>query len=220
MNFDIASISFDIIVIAILVFGMVFGFRSGFIYTFIHTIGWLLALLIGFIWAPKLCDFITQKTDFYNSLYNAFLIRFSESFTIADDTVAQLPEILAKFIDSTEMNFVSSVSKTMTDLCFSIISFLLVVLAVKLMLWLITEMFSKKQNGGFTGLLDGILGLAFGLMRSFLVVFFLLALLVPVSSFLAPDTASALIESLSKSVFTKDLYDNNLLMLIVRDFLI
>ena len=217
MNFDIASISFDIIVIAILVFGMVFGFRSGFIYTFIHTIGWL---LIGFIWAPKLCDFITQKTDFYNSLYNAFLIRFSESFTIADDTVAQLPEILAKFIDSTEMNFVSSVSKTMTDLCFSIISFLLVVLAVKLMLWLITEMFSKKQNGGFTGLLDGILGLAFGLMRSFLVVFFLLALLVPVSSFLAPDTASALIESLSKSVFTKDLYDNNLLMLIVRDFLI
>ena len=81
-------------------------------------------------------------------------------------------------------------------------------------------MFSKKQNGGFTGLLDGILGLAFGLMRSFLVVFFLLALLVPVSSFLAPDTASALIESLSKSVFTKDLYDNNLLMLIVRDFLI
>ena len=193
MNFDIASISFDIIVIAILVFGMVFGFRSGFIYTFIHTIGWLLALLIGFIWAPKLCDFITQKTDFYNSLYNAFLIRFSESFTIADDTVAQLPEILAKFIDSTEMNFVSSVSKTMTDLCFSIISFLLVVLAVKLMLWLITEMFSKKQNGGFTGLLDGILGLAFGLMRSFLVVFFLLALLVPVSSFLAPDTTSALI---------------------------
>ena len=220
MNFDIASISFDIIVIAILVFGLVFGFRSGFIYTFIHTIGWLLALLIGFIWAPKLCDFITQKTDFYNSLYNAFLIRFSESFTIADDTVAQLPEILAKFIDSTEMNFVSSVSKTMTDLCFSIISFLLVVLAVKLMLWLITEMFSKKQNGGFTGLLDGILGLAFGLMRSFLVVFFLLALLVPVSSFLAPDTASALIESLSKSVFPKDLYDNNLLMLIVRDFLI
>ena len=162
---------FDIIVITILVTAMVFGFRSGFIYTFIHTTSWFLAVLISFIWSPQARDFITLHTGIYDSLYNIFLGKFSESFTAADETLAQLPEIIAKVIRSTETNFISTLADTMTSLSVTVISFLLVLLTVKIMLWVITELLSKKKNKGFTGALDGILGLAFGIVQGFLVTY-------------------------------------------------
>ena len=162
---------FDIIVITILVTAMVFGFRSGFIYTFIHTTSWFLAVLISFIWSSQARDFITLHTGIYDSLYNVFLGKFSESFTAADETLAQLPEIIAKVIRSTETNFISTLADTMTSLSVTVISFLLVLLTVKIMLWIITELLSKKKNKGFTGALDGILGLAFGIVQGFLVTY-------------------------------------------------
>ena len=210
---------FDIIVITILVTAMVFGFRSGFIYTFIHTTSWFLAVLISFIWSPQARDFITLHTGIYDSLYNVVLGKFSESFTAADETLAQLPEIIAKVIRSTETNFISTLADTMTSLSVTVISFLLVLLTVKIMLWVITELLSKKKNKGFTGALDGILGLAFGIVRGFLIVFLALSLLVPVRSFVSPETASLISDSLDSSAFAKDLYDNNLLMLVIRDLI-
>ncbi|MCI8630715.1 MAG: CvpA family protein [Firmicutes bacterium] len=210
---------FDIIVIAILVAAMVLGFRSGFVYTFIHTIGWFLAVLIGFIWSPQARDFIILHTEIYDSLYDTFFNKFSDSFTVADDTVAQLPAIIEKAVRSTETNFISAAADTMAGLCITVISFLAVLITVKIILWAVTEILSKKRNDGFTGAVDGLLGLAAGMIRGFLVVFFVLAILVPVSSFVSPETASSISESLNNSVFAKDLYNNNLIMLVVRDLI-
>lgn len=210
---------FDILIIFILAVSMVLGFRSGFLYACIHTVGWLLAVLMGFIWSPKLCILLNEKTKLPESLENAFYSRFSESFSTADETLQQLPSILSSLIQRTETAFVSQAAQTMADLCLSILAFLLTALAVKLLLWVLTETLSRKQNHGFTGLADGILGLAAGFLRGVLIVFFGLALLVPLCSFLAPETSSSIMGTLSGSMFAKDLYDNNLLMLIVRDFI-
>ena len=210
---------FDILVIFVLAVSMVLGFRSGFLYACIHTVGWLLAVLMGFIWSPKLCVLLNEKTRLPASLENAFYSRFSESFSTADETLRQLPEILSSLIRKTEISFVSQAAQTMPNLCLSILAFLLTALAVKLLLWVLTETLSRKRNDGFTGLADGILGLAAGFLRGILLVFFGFALLVPLCSFLAPETASSVMEALSSSMFAKDLYDNNLLMLIVRSFI-
>lgn len=210
---------FDIIVIVILAAAMVLGFRSGFVYTFIHTVGWILAVLIGFIWSPQARDFIVLHTNIYDSLYDTFFNKFSDSFTLADDTVAHLPKIIVKSIENTETALASSIADTMTGLCITVISFFAIAITVKIILWVVTELLSKKKNEGFTGMVDGLLGLAAGIVRGFLIVFVVLALLVPVSSFVAPETAASISQNLDKSVFAKDLYDNNLIMLVVRDLI-
>lgn len=210
---------FDILVIVILTAAMVLGFRSGFVYTFIHTVGWIIAVLIGFIWSPQARSFIELHTNIYDSLYDKFFNKFSDSFTLADDTVGHLPKIIVKAIENTETTLASSIADTMTELCITVISFLAIVITVKIVLWVVTELLSKKKNEGFTGMIDGLLGLAAGIVRGFLIVFVVLALLVPVSSFVSPETAAAISQNLDESVFAKDLYDNNLIMLVVRDLI-
>lgn len=210
---------FDILVIVILTAAMVLGFRSGFVYTFIHTVGWIIAVLIGFIWSPQARGFIELHTNIYDSLYDKFFNKFSDSFTLADDTVGHLPKIIVKAIENTETTLASSIADTMTELCITVISFLAIVITVKIVLWVVTELLSKKKNEGFKGMIDGLLGLAAGIVRGFLIVFVVLALLVPVSSFVSPETAAAISQNLDESVFAKDLYDNNLIMLVVHDLI-
>ena len=87
---------FDVILIAILALTMVFGFRRGFVYTFIHTIGWVLSIVLAFVWSPKLQDFLIEKTSLKNSIYEAFLAKFSQSLAFRDESIENLPAILKK----------------------------------------------------------------------------------------------------------------------------
>jgi len=57
----------DIMIGIIVIVTMVLGFRKGFVYTFIHTIDWILAIVIAFIWSPKLKEILVANTDIYDT---------------------------------------------------------------------------------------------------------------------------------------------------------
>ena len=210
---------FDVILIAILALTMVFGFRSGIVYTFIHTIGWALSIVLAFVWSPKLQDFLIEKTSLKNSIYEAFLAKFSQSLAFRDESIENLPAIFKKIIENAHSSMTASLAETMSDILFVTLCFVIVVLTVKILLWLITELFSKKKTDGITGFTDGILGLAAGLIHGVFIVFFFFAFLTVINGFLSPELSTKIAEALSASAFAKDFYDNNLLLLVVRSFL-
>ena len=47
----------DIAIAAIILLSAGFGFASGFVKTFLHTVGWILSIVLGFIWYPQLKAF-------------------------------------------------------------------------------------------------------------------------------------------------------------------
>lgn len=211
---------FDIILIAILAVTMVRGFRSGFVYTFIHAAGWILAVVIGFAWSPKLQNYIINNTKLYTKLYSAFFERFSQSITFQNETIEHLPKIIKKVFDDAYMSIASSLAETVTDILFTILCFVTVVAVIKLILLLVTVLFSKKNSdGGFTSFTDGMLGLAAGIVHGIIIIFFMFAFLTVFSGFMSPEFSAKIADSLSESAFAKDFYDNNLLLLIVRSFL-
>ena len=56
-----------------------------------------------------------------------------------------------------------------------------------------------------------------GFARGVLLIFILLAFLIPVMGMASPESAEAMRDSLDNSTFAGMLYDNNLLLLIVQD---
>lgn len=207
----------DIAVGAIVIVSMVFGFRRGFVYTFIHTVDWLLAAVAAFIWSPNLSEYLQENTDLFSWLYGKISDKFAESLGNATISFNVLPKVLADSLNSVASDLSGSLALRLSNALFMVFSFILIVLAVKLVLWLVLGLLSKKHNGGFVGFVDGACGLAAGFVRGMFIVFVLLAVMLPLVSLLSPENIEKASDMLDSAIIAGDLYDNNLLLVIVRD---
>lgn len=211
----------DVIIAIIVIFTVVQGYRRGFVHTFIHTVGWILAVVLGFVWYPHVIKFLKGKTGFYDSVHGKIAERVAENTeNAADSAITGIPEVirdlLDKTIDSAANAIAVSVSDSLTNLIFNILGFLAVAAVIKLFLMTLTFLFSKEKNGGFIGGVDGFFGLLAGALKGVILVYILLALMVPVTSL---SGSTFLIGQLDGSLLGSYLYDNNLILRLVKGFL-
>lgn len=212
----------DIVLVAILIISVIQGFRHGFVQTFIYAIGWIIALVLGFIWYPHIIKFLKDKTDFYDAIHSAIIKKISENTDLATESlINDLPKMIQDFIEKaleTATNAITlSIANSLSDILFAIIGFLIIVITIKLTLLIITRMFSKKSKNGLVGCFDGFLGLLAGGLKGIFLIYLLLALLIPITSL--TDLAPFIMGELNQSVLGKYLYDNNLLLMLIQRFL-
>ncbi len=208
---------FDIIIGTVVVMSMVIGFRSGIMHTLFNTLGWIVTLPAAFVLSPRLEIFLEQNTDIYLSLQQSLTERFTENAAQRTAALDALPHILSDAADRAAFDLASSFAQSLSDALFSILCFVIVIVAAKALIWLVTNMFSKKHASGFTGLMDGSLGMCIGFVRGILLAFILLTLLVPLMGMSSHESAETMRMSLDNSSFAGMLYDNNLLLLIIQD---
>lgn len=210
----------DMIIAVIFAFSVIQGFRYGFVQTFIHTIGWILAVILGFISYPHVIKFLKDKTNFYDLIHSRIEDKIGESTDLATSSLLEnipnvIKEILLKAIDTTSDIISSSLANGISDIIFNIIGFLLIALVIKIFLFLITHLFSKKSNDGLVGWFDGFFGILAGGLKGAILIYILLALLVPLSSLISIDF---IMEELNESAVGNYLYNNNLLFVLIDKF--
>ena len=206
---------FDIIVAAILVITMVLGFRRGFIYSFVNTLGWVGSFICGFIGCRILADQLTLRTNLETTIYDKFLDNISGSLESITSSAESLPLIMNETIDTAAATAAEALAERLTEISMLVISFLIIFFVIKLIAFLITTAFSKRNNDGFVGFVDGILGLVAGGIKGILIVFLFLMLLVPCMNLMAPESTEIVLESLDNSYLAGQLYDANFLALIL-----
>ena len=204
----------DIAIAAIILLSAGFGFASGFVKTFLHTVGWILSIVLGFIWYPQLKAFLMEHTNYYDSMRDNVSGRLSDAAGNAiSETFENIPEVLQRAFSAAAETLTTSLADTVTNLFFSIISLVLIVALIKLIFWILIQLFSKTKNDGFTGFADGLLGFGFGAVKGLLLVLVLMALLVPISNF--ADT-SFFTDSIAGSTAGSFLYNSNPLLWFAR----
>jgi uncharacterized membrane protein required for colicin V production len=207
----------DIAIGLIFVISTAAGFRQGFVHTFLHTAGWILSIVLSFAWYEQVENFLRAKTNFYDSIYNRIAGQVAaEGPSAASTFTADMPLILQEFIDSIKNSMAAAIVSGVADFIFKVLCFLLVVVAVRFVFLLLTSLLSKKHNEGFLGFIDGVFGLLAGAIKGLLLVFMLLALLVPVISL---SSGNGIASALEASRIAGILYDNNYLLLIVKTHL-
>lgn len=206
----------DILLFLILTVVMALGYRGGFIHTFLHLAGWFLALGFGFFLTPSVKAHLISADYFYTGIHDKLLDKMPGG--IAADSLQEtgIPLILRDFINGFTATISENVATALTDLIMTIISFLLIVILVKLILNFISLVFSKKKNDGAIGFIDGLMGLAFGFFKGMIILYVILALMIPVINLASPDHTFTLLTSLDSSVIAKDLYNNNPLLLLTN----
>ena len=211
----------DVIIVVILIYTFIQGFRHGFVRTFINTLGWLLAVILGFVWYPYVIDFLKNKTDFYDSVHAKIIERISENAGAASDSALTgipdvIKEVIDKAINTATDTITVSVADGLSNIIFNIIGFLVVAIAIKLLLLFITSLFSKTSNEGLVGIIDGFFGFLAGGLKGIIIVYILLALMVPITSLTGSEF---IIDKIDSSVIGNYLYNNNLIFWVVKGFL-
>lgn len=212
----------DVLVGLILVGAMVYGLRKGFIHTFIHTIGWVLALVLAYIATPFVKRLLMGETTLYDTMKAGFAQRFSESLPNTQSSFDSLPanvgDAVGDKITQLTDSIVQQTASSFAGLAFTVLVFVGLVVLIKIVLWLVLRLLSKDYNDGFMNFFDGLFGLIFGLFKGLLMAFIFLAVLLPVMNIISPDYTTFVIGSLDNSMFAKDLYDNNFIVLLLQSF--
>jgi len=215
-----ASMWIDGIIAIILLVTIVQGFRRGFVQTFVHALGWLLAVVLGFVWYPQMVDFLKNKTAFYTAVHDKISDRITANAETAVETAMKgIPDVIRDFLQKAVDTATDALAGTMADslsnLIFNIIGFLLVAFLIKILLLFITVVFSKEKSFGIIGGVDGFFGLLAGAAKGILMVYILLALMVPIISITG---SSLLVNLLGDSHIGSYMYENNLIFTFIRKF--
>lgn len=211
----------DIIVGIIFIGAVILSMRKGFALTIINFLRVLASIVLGIFFSDDLKNWLLETTGLGAWIQETLQKRFADTLSSAwmeTQIYAALPEMLQKETLSLTGSLTGEGAASLSNMLLSMVSFFLIVLAVGLVCSILTHIFSKQHNSGFFGLLDWLLGGIMGVLSGLFYVYVFLALIVPVTALFMPELSETLMESFAESYIAGSLYDNNLLLLIFRDF--
>lgn len=193
----------DIIVALIFVLATADGLRQGFIRTVVQTLGWLIAIGAGLIFQGVLHDLLVEKTNITQGISDRITLKLSMGEASSETFfISKMPVIVQDFITT-----------GLTPFLVKIIAFILVVLFFRLIIMLITFIFSKKRRRGLIGFFDSFLGIFAGMLKGFFMIFLFLAILIP---FIGLFPMGFISDAMEASKIAGVLYDNNYLLLAAK----
>ena len=209
----------DIAILAVLVLTIFFSMRKGFVLTVAGFFKGFASLIIAWIFCDDLALWLMNSTPVGTRAAERISEGLSAKWESSDIYMA-LPDLFKESGGSSAAgSMISQSSVRIAELLLTILCFVAIVFLLRVVLGLLGRAFSHKYNEGFAGVMDWFLGLILGSVLGVLYVFVFLALLLPVVGLFMPEQCETVMGWLDSSVIAGDLYNNNLLLILFRDFL-
>jgi uncharacterized membrane protein required for colicin V production len=222
----------DAIIALIILFFVFIGFKNGFTHTIFHTLGWIAAIIAAVFLQKPFGNFLENHTTIYGHMYDKteglltslvdkVLGAKTGDASTADSIygVSNIPGVLNDAMQNATEKVTPIAASQATDILFAIVTFLILLFLTKLVFFTLTAIFSKKyRKKGIVGGLDGLAGAVLGIAQAALLIFALLALLLPVSYIVNPSAYNWVIHSMDRSIFSQYLYENNPLLYLLREY--
>ena len=105
----------------------------------------------------------------------------------------------------------------LTEIALSVIAFALIIIAVSLAISLLRYLLKKGRKKSIVlGFTDRTLGFVLGAVRGLLLAWVAVALLIPVTTLMSPQSVPGMISALQETTVSAVLYDVNPLLLLVK----
>ena len=209
----------DLIIIAIILISGIIGYRRGFIRSLFMLIGWLAAGGGAFFLSPQIQK-IMNRTDVKAAMDSRFRGNLEEGLISPTGMVKELPVFMQERFNSLTSGFIDVATDNLIALAYNIMCFLIAILVIRIAISIITALFSKtRRGGGIIHRADSFFGLVLGLLLGVFLVFLLLAIYPMAITLIKPEHFIAINNNLNSSYLAAIMYDNNLLLMLLRGFL-
>lgn len=204
----------DVITVALIVIPMAIGMAKGVAYIAVRTLGWIGALAISFFANPFVSGQV-EKSPIGEIVYGGLEEKFSGPVNSADSAVEGLPQIIGGGIQAAVRDTADMLVQTIGGLIISVISFLAMVIILRIVMIFIIRATSKKRGDKGVSILtrmNKFAGLLIGGIEGLLFAFLFLAALIPTMNLVSAETAESIADGLRYSYIAGPLYDGNLLL--------
>ena len=208
---------FDIFIVALMLASMITGYRMGLVASLIKTIGWIIALVASVFLHPILVMVLKTKLGL-NSIIAAHLTVLVQNGLNLDSAKELFPKLLQGDFDKLASSATEVWAMGVANLIVNILCLILVTLLIKGIFALVSAIASKSEDGNVIGFVDSLLGMIFGFIKGFIVISILLCLLLPFTTLAGPQISDTVEKQLNSSIIAKELYDNNLTMVVFKNF--
>jgi uncharacterized membrane protein required for colicin V production len=186
----------------------------GFVRSVVSALSWVAGLACGLFFYDEIRSFI-YGCGVGRKIEASIAGSLSDSI-MESSAVQSAPEIIRKWVGIAADTATTQVSEGVASLIITLLSFFILMLAVKIVLFVIVHLLSKEYHDGPLAFIDSTGGLILGVALGVFYVLLLLAGLVLVMEFLPDDTAVAIRTYLNESYFSGIIYDNNPLFILFR----
>lgn len=208
----------DLFVLMIFALSIFFSIRRGFAMTLAGFMKGALAVIAAWL----LCDDLSRLLLRIPPLHDFAAGRIQEGVTAKWESSSiynLLPSLFTEGENNISDVLVNEGVTKLLWLFFTIIGFLIILITIRIVASFLERRFSHKGRGGFIGFSDKLLGLLLGSVVGIFNIMLVLALILPAAGFLVPSLSESIPAWFESSLFAKDIYDNNLLLILLRDFL-
>lgn len=206
----------DFIIVLILALSAILGARKGFAMTLASFMQWFICIIAGLLLCNKTKGFLIDYTTLDDSINRTILDHIETSIEESAPYKA-MPDLFSSWVNQGAEDFAYGTSASITNVVMIIVSFLLVVLAIKVIGFLAVYLFSRKYNDGVTGFFDGVMGFLFGLVRGVLLVLLFFTVLVPILSVVWPGMSEGIVGLMDGTRLAELLYNDNMILVLIRD---
>jgi hypothetical protein len=183
-------------------------------------LGWIIAIVITIIFNDEVRILLKNKTSLYDHFYAYIESTCGNLIDIgAGSADAGATDGLAGLIDGILEMILKKTTEGIASICFAIIVFFCMVIALKLIFYIITRILSKKYNDGIAGGIDGIFGLCIGLLQGIIVVLIIFIVVMPIAFAASPGLYDRFEGTLNDSIIAGTLYEHNPLFSFVDRFI-
>lgn len=212
----------DMVSIAIMIIISGHGYYKGFVISFINMASWIIASICSIKFYPVITNYLAAHTPIYSKICQILNDKVTAVSNISMgessfdmSSFIRLPEVLEEALalpDVVSGNFVvNNMSEVIAKLLLDIISILIIFFIVKIALAIIAGILDKFTQLPIINQLNRLGGLLFGFIKGGIIIFVILALMVPITSIFPNEFID---QSIEDSTVTKYLYDHNLILTI------
>ena len=131
-----------------------------------------------------------------------------------------LPRVISNSVNDLADKAADAAAERFTAMIMSVLGFVIVVLFVWLLVTLIRFILkSAKKNSVVLGFADRLAGFVLGTVKGIVVACIAAMLLVPVTTYFAPDSLSTVMQALDQTTIAKVIFDANPLLILIKHLL-
>ena len=216
------SIIIDLVIIAIIALCVFLGYKKGLTQYIIKIFSFIISLVVAFVLFKPVSNFVIQNTKIDETIKEAVINvvkdDVEETGKVKEDN--NLPKAMVEYINNTIENAVNEAKENVIEVAAEGIASATINVGVAILLFIIVRIaliFISMLSKIITDLpiikqFDKTGGIIYGLLKSFVIIFVIFALL----SFVSPMIEqTGIIVAINKSFIGSILYNNNLLLKII-----
>ena len=197
----------DLILIAIIALFAFIGYKKGLIKVAFGLVSFILALVISIALYKPISNFIINYTPLDDKIETTISERINSSSTSSEETNNIIGNFYSNIKTTTTTAVADGISKTIINIGCIIIVFIIsniILLFFKFSGDLIAKLPLIKQ-------LNNAGGFIYGLLKGFIVIYLLLALIAIISPIVDINN---LVNTINKSIITNIMYNNNIIFIL------